>query len=126
MTFALQALVQLAATELGSDACRDGRHAWESEGGRSCPKEFEVCCSQAVYRCRTCGTYDYGEFGGPGHADCQRCQFKHLEICQQCGGAGEIFMHAEDCIDDLCALNGDEHSCSGVLVPCICKESGRG
>lgn len=76
MTFSLQKLVQQAATELGSDACRDGRHQWVAEGGRSCPDELEVCCSQAVYRCLTCGTYDYGEPGGPGHADCQSCRYR--------------------------------------------------
>lgn len=76
MTFALEALVQQAATELGSEACRNGRHDWHSEGGRGCPRDLTDGCGQAVYRCRTCGTYDYGEPGGPGHADCQHCRFK--------------------------------------------------
>lgn len=40
--------------------------------------------------------------------------------CDQCGGSGEIFGHAEDCEDDLCALNGDEHSCAGQVAPCAC------
>lgn len=29
---------------------------------------------------------------------------------------GEYFGHSEDCDDDLCALNADEHSCRGQLV----------
>lgn len=28
-------------------------------------------CSQAVYSCSVCGVYDYGQRGGPGHADCE-------------------------------------------------------
>ena len=71
MTFALQALIHEASTELGSEACREGRHQWKSEGGRACPKDLTDQCSQAVYRCTTCGDYDYGEKGGPGAADCQ-------------------------------------------------------
>jgi hypothetical protein len=69
-TFALESLVRRAASELGSEACADGRHQWVSVGGRSCPKELDTCCSQAVYECRTCGDTDYGERGGPGHRDC--------------------------------------------------------
>lgn len=73
MTFSLQALIKQASTELGSEACREGRHQWVSEGSRGCPHgegygdEF---CGQAVYVCSTCGVYDYGERGGPGHSDC--------------------------------------------------------
>ena len=40
--------------------------------------------------------------------------------CEHCGGTGQVFTHAEDCADDLCALNGDEHSCSGRVEPCTC------
>lgn len=47
-------------------------HLWESEGGRHCPRDLDGC-SQAVYRCARCGVYDYGEPGGPGHADCKPC-----------------------------------------------------
>lgn len=43
--------------------------------------------------------------------------------CQCCGGSGEVFEHSEDCDDDLCALNGDEHSCTGVVRQCSCKAS---
>jgi len=71
MTFALQALIREARAELGSDACQRGKHSWISEGGRSCPQDLTDLCSQAVYRCSTCGTYDYGEANGPGAKDCE-------------------------------------------------------
>lgn len=41
--------------------------------------------------------------------------------CEHCGGTGELFMHAEDCNDELCALNGDVHSCVGRVEPCACQ-----
>lgn len=71
MTFALEAMIRDAATVLGSAACRDGNHLWESEGGRACPDDLSENCSQAVYRCRVCGAWDYGAPGGPGAADCK-------------------------------------------------------
>jgi hypothetical protein len=40
--------------------------------------------------------------------------------CDLCNGAGERFEHADDCDDDLCALNGDQHSCTGQVVTCSC------
>lgn len=43
-------------------------------------------------------------------------------VCEYCLGAGVLFEHARDCRDDLCALNGDEHSCDGEVVPCTCQE----
>lgn len=70
MTAALQHLIKEARTELGSDACRAGKHQWESEGGRACPHGLDDNCGQAVYRCAVCGSYDYGEGGGPGDLDC--------------------------------------------------------
>ena len=45
--------------------------------------------------------------------------------CETCGGTGEYFSHAEDCQDDLCALNGDMHSCAGQVVQCDCAEEAR-
>lgn len=40
--------------------------------------------------------------------------------CPHCNGTGEVFGHAENCTDDLCALNGDEHSCAGQVEHCQC------
>jgi|GEM_PF-1688767 len=72
MTTALQALIRDASTQLGSEACRAGRHQWQSDGGRGCPHGAgdNGYCGQAVYVCTSCGAYDYGKRGGPGHADC--------------------------------------------------------
>ena len=42
------------------------------------------------------------------------------EACELCNGTHEVFSHADDCSDDLCALNGDEHSCEGKVDPCSC------
>lgn len=73
MTFELERLIAEASTELGSAACRAGKHDWEAEGGRPCGHDdCEGHRSQPVYRCRTCGAWDYGEPGGPGAADCAR------------------------------------------------------
>lgn len=81
MTFALQALIQQASTELGSEACREGRHNWKSIGGRGCPHDDgdNGHCGQAVYECATCGATDHGERGGPGYSDCAstpRCDYR--------------------------------------------------
>ena len=43
--------------------------------------------------------------------------------CEHCGGTGEVFAHAKDCTDDLCALNGDQHSCGGRVEPCACTQA---
>ncbi len=43
--------------------------------------------------------------------------------CDTCGGTGEVFSHAYDCDDDLCALNGDMHSCAGRVDVCACRAS---
>jgi len=79
---ALADLIRDASTQLGSDACRSGKHLWESDGCRGCPHdEDNGHCGQAVYRCAVCGQYDYGEPGGPGAADCAAtsgCNFRHL------------------------------------------------
>lgn len=40
--------------------------------------------------------------------------------CPDCSGIGEVFTHADDCTGDLCALNGDMHSCAGQLARCSC------
>jgi hypothetical protein len=51
-------------------------HDWQSIGGRSCPKELTDGCSQPAFECARCGEIDYGDPGGPGHANC-RDQCKH-------------------------------------------------
>ena len=80
LPMSLDALIRQASTELGSEACRDGRHDWQSIGGRRCPHPESIGedagCSQAVYECRTCGEADYGKHAGPGRADCMDCRHK--------------------------------------------------
>ncbi len=51
-----------------------------------------------------------------------------VKTCGECNGTGERFTHADDCNDDLCALNGDMHSCTGKVEVCTCgvKESSNG
>lgn len=67
----LNELIFEASTELGSEACRVGKHLWESHGSRGCPHDDDNGhCGQAVYQCSVCGSYDYGEPGGPGAMDC--------------------------------------------------------
>lgn len=81
-TITMSSLIHQARTELGSDACQSGKHTWESEGGRGCPHELLENCSQAVYLCSVCGTYDYGDPGGPGEADCEsHCPNQFSRAC---------------------------------------------
>jgi len=73
MTFDLQRLIADAKDAAKGNPCEDGDHDWstDGEGGRSCPTGCEMC-SQAVYRCRTCGTYDYGTGDdSPGLIECK-------------------------------------------------------
>ncbi len=57
--------------------CDQEGHNWIDEGGRGCPYDSNVInCSQPVYKCGRCGTYDYGEEGGPGWLICKTCD-KH-------------------------------------------------
>jgi phage host-nuclease inhibitor protein Gam len=46
---------------------------------------------------------------------------QHNPDCSYCAGSGQFLGHAPACSDDLCALNGDEHSCAGELQACDCK-----
>lgn len=70
----LEKLVMEAKRLAGADPCAEG-HAWESFGGRGCPRFGEgINCSQAVYACARCGAEDYGDPGGPAHTECyQEC-----------------------------------------------------
>lgn len=45
-------------------------HAWQSAGGRLCPRNGNLECSQTVYHCPRCDQWDYGEPGGPAHREC--------------------------------------------------------
>jgi hypothetical protein len=72
MTAILTDLIREAAHIAAPDDCGAHGHAWESDGGRSCPRGADGC-SQTVYRCTRCGEYDYGDKGGPAHAECYPC-----------------------------------------------------
>jgi hypothetical protein len=65
----LKQLIAQAVALGGGNLCAVG-HDWESEGGRTCPKYESADCSQTVYVCRRCGTYDYGGKKGPSHHEC--------------------------------------------------------
>lgn len=68
----LRHLITEAEALAGAVTCAAG-HAWETEGGRSCPKglsDGRNPCSQAVYVCARCGAEDYGDAGGPAHREC--------------------------------------------------------
>lgn len=41
--------------------------------------------------------------------------------CECCMGEGEYYTHSDDCEDDLCALAGGYHDCSGKVVDCNCS-----
>ena len=64
----ITAAIQLAGTE---DQVSHNARLWQMEGGRECPLGWGGC-SQPVYVDLATGENDYGERGGPGHADCMR------------------------------------------------------
>jgi hypothetical protein len=64
-------LVAEAVALGGGNLCAAG-HDWQSIGGRTCyRRECDGRRSQTVYQCERCGVYDYGEPGGPAHAECE-------------------------------------------------------
>lgn len=67
----LNELITAAMQLAGDDTVSHGARLWKTEGGRRCPLDWDEC-SQAVYVDLKTGEYDYGEPGGPGHADCVR------------------------------------------------------
>lgn len=73
----LQALIAEALALGGNNPCSLG-HKWVTIGGRPCPHDCPRGaqegngCSQPVYQCAVCEMPDFGEVGGPGHADCMR------------------------------------------------------
>lgn len=58
-------------------------------------------------------------------AAASKCYQASLPECDDCRGTGERYWHADDCADNLCALNGDEHSCVGQVEPCHCHAGDR-
>lgn len=64
----ITAAVQLGGTD---DMVSHNARLWQMEGGRACPLGWGDC-SQPVFVDIKTGEYDYGQRGGPGHADCER------------------------------------------------------
>lgn len=63
--------------------------------------------------------------GKPGKL-CARCLLKAFSDlpnpdCEVCLGQGEYYFHSDDCDDDLCALAGGYHDCTGKVVDCDCS-----
>ena len=58
--------MQLAGVD---DQISHNARLWQMAGGRACPIGWGGC-SQTVYVDIKTGEYDYGQRGGPGHADC--------------------------------------------------------
>ena len=75
----ITAAIQLAGTD---DMVSHNARLWQMEGGRACPLGWGGC-SQSVYVDLKTGEYDYGQRGGPGHADCER-NCKHGMAPPQC------------------------------------------
>lgn len=74
MTAQLDQLITAAMELAGDDRVAYATRLWQMEGARCCPLGWDEC-SQAVYVDVKTGEYDYGEPGGPGHADCmQHCK----------------------------------------------------
>lgn len=67
----LDELITGAMQLAGTDSVSNGARLWQSVGGRACPIGWGGC-SQPVYVDMKTGAYDYGDPGGPGHADCVR------------------------------------------------------
>lgn len=71
MTPSLNDLITAAMQLAGSEDISHGGRLWHCEGGRACPLGWGGC-SQPVFVDLASGEYDYGDPGGPGHADCQK------------------------------------------------------
>jgi hypothetical protein len=78
----LNELITAAVQLAGDDAVSHGARLWKSEGGRACPIGWGGC-SQPVYVDLKTGQYDYGQPGGPGHADCVRNCKNGMQPCQE-------------------------------------------
>lgn len=97
--------------------------------GPACEKQCEKCAADAA-GVKECGTCKH-KAQPLGYGPCRGCRYSGypnweaesapgVPACQDCHGTGEVFSHADDCTDDLCALNGDEHSCTGKVERCAC------
>ena len=71
MTPTLNELTTAAIELAGGNETSFGARLWQMVGGRTCPLDWGDC-SQAVYVDLKTGDHDYGDQGGPGHADCVR------------------------------------------------------
>lgn len=78
----LNELITAAVQLAGDDAVSHGARMWQSKGGRACPMGW-YGCSQAVYVDLKTGEYDYGNPGGPGHADCVRHCAHGMQPCPE-------------------------------------------
>ncbi len=67
----IQQLVDDAVALAHPDDTMHGGRLWRSVGGRPCPVGWDHC-SQPVFTDLRTGETDYGEPGGPGHADCKK------------------------------------------------------
>lgn len=74
MTPTLDDLITGAIALAGGEETAHGGRLWHMEGGRACPRGWWDC-SQPVFVDLASGEHDYGQPGGPGHADC----VKHCE-----------------------------------------------
>lgn len=71
MTPTLNDLITGALQLAGGERTAHGGRLWHAEGGRACPLGWGGC-SQPVFIDLASGEYDYGDPGGPGHADCRK------------------------------------------------------
>ena len=59
--------------------CNDQLHFWTVTGSRACPypgADENMRCSQPVYQCARCETFDHGEVGGEGWKSCSGCDLR--------------------------------------------------
>lgn len=79
----IKQLIKDAEQLVNRFGCQFTGHVWIAEGGRACPEELTHDCSQTVFICKHCGTYDYGEKDGPGWKDCQSRLYCPIEALDE-------------------------------------------
>jgi len=82
MTPLLNDLITGAIQLAGGAEVAHGARLWHAEGGRECPLGWGDCY-QPVFVDLATGEHDYGEPGGPGHADCLRNCRHGMQTCPQ-------------------------------------------